>query len=64
MKSRSDNLPVTLLFSNRNGISTARVLTEALSLFEVLRDGVTDEDTMERIAVCTEDLEAMLHAVR
>lgn len=64
MESRSENLPVTLLFSNRNGISTARVLTEALSLFEALLDEVTDEKTKERIAVCTEDLETMLHAVR
>ena len=64
MESRSENLPVTLLFPDRNGISTARVITEALDLFEAVIDGVTDDRIRERILDCTEDLCTMLRTVR
>ena len=64
MESRSENLPVTLLFSHRNGISTARVITEALVLFDAVIDKVADDETKERITACAGDLYDMLRTVR
>ena len=64
MESRSENLPITLLLPHRDGMSTARVITEALDIFEAVIDGVTDERIRDRIHNCTDDLADMLRAVR